>query len=141
MGAWGTGAFENDDAGDWLAELDSAEDDSPLVVAFDAVLAGGYVELPEAGAAVAAAEVVAGMLGFPGADNPEYVTRWVSDHRNALHPDTVRKARAAVEQVASESEMRDLWEESDSADAWEAAITDLQRRLAGAIGGETNVDR
>jgi hypothetical protein len=130
LGAWGTGAFENDDAADWLAELESAEDDAPLLVAFDAALVDGYLELPEAGAAVAAAEVVAGMLGSPAANSPEFVMRWISQHRNRLRPGTAQRARGAVTRVASDSEMRDLWVESESASAWEAAIADLQRRLA-----------
>lgn len=43
MGAWGYGSFENDDALDWLAEL---EDVSQLEEALDAVITNGgeYIE-------------------------------------------------------------------------------------------------
>jgi hypothetical protein len=38
MGAWGHSAFENDDALDWVAELEEVENTSILIAAFDAVL-------------------------------------------------------------------------------------------------------
>ena len=38
MGSWGTGAFDNDTAHDWVNELDGATDLSSIDDAFDVVL-------------------------------------------------------------------------------------------------------
>lgn len=68
MGAWGMGAFENDDASDWLAALDGAVPQR-LRLTFERVTAIEpelYLEAPAASEAVAAAEVVTAMLGKPG---------------------------------------------------------------------------
>ena len=55
MGAWGHGPFDNDDAGDWVFEL---EDSGVSALRSALQLDGGYVEAPEAAAGVAAAAVV-----------------------------------------------------------------------------------
>lgn len=77
MGAWGVGSFENDDAGDWVWELEEAGDGSFLVDTLQPVAdaaADKYVEVGEAACALAAAEVVAAALGQPGDDLPASVT-------------------------------------------------------------------
>lgn len=133
MGAWGTGAFENDDAADWLAELEGATDDRVLEAAFDAVLDGAGTDLMVEGPAVAAAEVVAAALGAPAADLPEAPAEWAKGQPgHTLRPTTYGKAIKAVEQIAGRSEMLDLWSEAEDFEAWQAAIVDLQTRLAGA---------
>lgn len=38
MGAWGHTSFENDDAMDWLGDLQGATDPEPIADAFAAVL-------------------------------------------------------------------------------------------------------
>lgn len=133
MGAWGTGAFENDDAADWLAELEGATDDRVLEAAFDAVLDGKDTDLMVEGPAVAAAEVVAAALGAPAADLPEAPSEWAKGQPgHTLRPSTYRKAIKAVDQIAERSEMLDLWSEAEDFAGWQAAIVDLQTRLAGA---------
>src|SRR5918996_298232 len=65
MGAWGAGIFDNDDAADWVYELEQAGDDSVLAETLAAVANAGadaYVEAPDAAAALAAAAVVAAAL-------------------------------------------------------------------------------
>jgi Domain of unknown function (DUF4259) len=78
MGAWGVGSFDNDDAADWLNDqLRRSADLRPIQTALDAVAQldpTGYLEAPEASAAVAAAEVVAALAGDPAANLPSDVT-------------------------------------------------------------------
>jgi hypothetical protein len=54
MGAWGAGAFDNDDALDWLSELGDSPDFALGRAALD-VTALEYLEAPEGSAALAAA--------------------------------------------------------------------------------------
>jgi hypothetical protein len=61
MGAWGTEPFANDDAMDWIADLETAKDLRVVRAALDAVPGDGaeYIEAPVGCVALAAAEVVA----------------------------------------------------------------------------------
>jgi hypothetical protein len=131
MGAWGHQAFENDDALDWVAELEEAEDASVLAEAFDAIPedAEEYVEAPEASTALAGAEVVAALLGKPTPSLPEEVTAWVSG-RKGVSPGVVKKARRAVQRVLANSELKELWEDAEDFAPWKASVEDLLKRLA-----------
>ena len=130
MGAWGSGSFENDDALDWFAELE-AEGLRAAGHALSAVeqLAPEYLEASTCSAGLAAAEVVAALRGRPASDLPDDVRAWlagVSDDPEALLP----TARRAVELIAADSELKDLWVESADYRAWQSAVEDLQARLA-----------
>jgi hypothetical protein len=130
MGAWGAGSFENDDAMDWVIGLTKGSGDSVIRGAL-APLAStddSYLEAPTCSIAIAAAEAVAAASGHPTASLPEEVLGWV-DKKPAVATDLVVLARAAVDRIVRKSELKDLWDESDSADGWRAAMTDLRRRL------------
>ncbi|SFN43433.1 protein of unknown function [Formivibrio citricus] len=65
-GAWGEGAFDNDDALDWVAQCTRSKDITPVSRALQAVLSTEYIEAPEGSAAIAAAEVVASAFRING---------------------------------------------------------------------------
>lgn len=130
MGAWDTGNFDNDDAGDWAVELEDAGTIGPVLMAFDEVDASGdYLDAGIACMALAAAETVAALLGKPIADLPEPVAEVVADIGGPPDGDLVARARLAVEKVAAESELRELWEETDNFDEWQSIVADLLVRL------------
>ncbi|HEU4566145.1 MAG TPA: DUF4259 domain-containing protein, partial [Gemmatimonadaceae bacterium] len=62
---------------------------------------------------------------------PPEVAEWVAENRDddGARPELVALARRAVERIAAESELRDLWAESDDFEAWEASVADLRARL------------
>ena len=129
MGTWNTSSFDNDDAQDWLAELDEAEDTDILTEALSAVAENeDYVEAPEAQQAVAAAEVVAAMNGHPAADLPGEAATWSQRHGSA-DSTLAGLARRAVTRVQTDSELKELWDEGDATD-WNAMMSDLAARLA-----------
>ena len=130
MGAWGVGHFENDDAGDWVWELEDAGSLEPVIAAIAAVEAATeYLEAPDATIALAAAETIAAALGRPAPDLPDAVAAVVKVLPHAPDPDLVSRARAAVERIASDSELRELWEETDDFAAWQSKVSDLIQRL------------
>ena len=90
MGAWGTGSFENDDAMDWVADLEGSDDLAIVVETLSRVADAGddYVETPEGAAAVAAAEVVAALLGASGPTVTDEVREWVNAHAELDVPAT-----------------------------------------------------
>lgn len=133
MGAWGAGAFENDDALDWLDELEGADDFAPILGAIDTVIAlkGEAAEAPEAAMALAAAEVVAALAGRPHPDLPEEIAEWVAG-QSGPNPKLIERARLAAVAVRDNSELRDLWSEPDAGfDEWKEGIEELIRRLGG----------
>jgi hypothetical protein len=132
MGAWGVNSFENDAALDWLADLEEAEDASLLIEAFQIDL-GEPLDADAGVIALAAAEVVAVILGRPAAELPPSVEEWGATCRAADIRPLVPKALAAIEAVLDEeSELRGLWEESEeSFPDWQDSVEDLQSRLQG----------
>jgi Domain of unknown function (DUF4259) len=88
-----------------------------------------YLEAPEAEEAIAAAEVLAWLLGRPTPVNPytEPVAGWVAAHPIQPPPALVQKALTVLERIQQEpSELLELWE--GDAD-WTSSIADLRTRL------------
>jgi hypothetical protein len=130
VGASGAGAFDNDDAMDFLAELPS-RGTAALQEALTEVVALGpddYLEAPEASRAVAAAELVAAMLGAAAVDLPQEAAEWLADAQ-APDPSLQASAVAALERVVSNSELAELWEDSGD-DAWRTQQADLMQRVS-----------
>jgi len=131
MGAWGAGVFENDDAGDWVWEL---EDDDDMSVLHEALAAAvdtpldEPIDAGEASNALAAAEIVAAARGHHGAELPSEAREWIGRNARLVDARTVVLATAAVERVAINSELKELWEEAES-DEWSLVVSDLLERL------------
>jgi hypothetical protein len=130
MGAWGVGSFENDDALGWVSELERAQDRSLLEKTLRGIteLGEAYLEAPEACEAVAAAEVVAELNHAGTPDLPEAIVRWINQHpidRSGL----TQLALSAVQRIRTNSELKELWDESDSKEEWHAAMSQLEARL------------
>ncbi len=130
MGAWGLGSFENDDALDWVYELEGSDDLTLLQGTLSAVTgaAGSYLDAYVCCRALAAAEVVAALNGHPAPGLPEEVTSWMAG-RPSPPPDLTATAREAVRAVRQGSELLELWEETDELPAWLVAVQDLDSRL------------
>ena len=131
MGAWGRSSFENDDALDWVAELESAGV-SAIVEALNHVTdeADEYIEAPECSMAIAAAEVVAALSGRPSDSLPPGAQAWLVG-KPVPAASLVAKARQAVEAVLGESELKDLWaENARDFPKWTATLNDLKQRLS-----------
>jgi hypothetical protein len=130
MGAWGAGSFENDDAMDWVSELAAGAGDAVLREALVPVASSDqrYLEAPDCSVAIAAAEAVAAARGNPSESLPKEIAEWV-ETRPIVATELTALARTAVERIVEGSELKDLWDESDSAEAWRDAMTDLRKRL------------
>lgn len=131
MGAWGPGAFENDDAGDWVYDLEGADDlDLVRDALEEAVQVSGYLDLGEGARAVAAAEVLAAASGRPGPGLPEAIVAWLDTVAPAVSDDERSLARRALERVVGpRSEITELWAEAPDGAVWRSSIDDLRSRL------------
>jgi len=129
VGAWGTAAFDNDDASDWVYEL---EKDGIVAVesALTAAHGPGELEMPTDVNAIAAGEVVAAAVGRPVADLREDILELAIGLASSVTPDHIARARSAVERVLAGSEVAELWGEMDDEDEWRGLVQDLIRRLS-----------
>jgi Domain of unknown function (DUF4259) len=134
MPGWGTGSFENEDAQSFLGRLNSlGVDDLRQMLAHAADQ--DYLEAPESGAVVAAAEVVAALVAAANDETsspatPRQILDWISKSKAGPPPDLVEAARQAVEKVRTNSELKDLWLEAEGLNEWNAALRELKERLS-----------
>jgi hypothetical protein len=131
MGAWGYGIFENDTAADWLGSFREEPDLATIEAALDNAISAGpdYLDATEAEEALAAAELVACLLGNASDDTAD-IDELVAAIEETPSPKLVQKARKAVARVMTEpSELVELWTEADSLDEWTATLEDLDERL------------
>ncbi len=137
MGAWGHKNFENDDAGDWVYDLEMSNDKSVIHQALDGVLTNeDYLEAPDCCIALAAAEVVlAGRTGGH-ARVPEDVSSWLKRKHGFIkkkpvtfESEDVSKSIEAISKIVESSELKELWEESDDFQPWLELENDLIAKL------------
>lgn len=135
MGAWSEQSFGNDTTCDWLGDFLEAPALSAVDATIQAVLrTSGYLDADPASAAIGACEVLARLQGRWGVQDAysEELDDWV--RQSDLRP-TAAQCAAAVAAldriVGAESELHDLWADSDHLDAWLAAVADLRQRVSG----------
>jgi hypothetical protein len=129
MGAWSYTSFGNDDALDFVYEVEE-DGRSAIANAFEVVnhlSDDDYLEAPDACVALAAAELVAAAGGKPPADFPEQAAALVPKVTNASALRT--EAASAVTRVLNNSELRDLWAEAEDFGKWRADVESLLERL------------
>lgn len=140
MGVWGTGAFENDAACDWFADLADASD---LTFVTDTLSSAQEVDDDELDVelgctALAACEVIARLQNYArGSSNSitarkdamvELVDEWVRSHPTRPTPAVVQLATNVLDRVAEGSELALLWRGDAT---WLHQVKDLRRRVAG----------
>lgn len=130
MSAWGTGTFDNDDAMDWLVELQATDDEAFLQTTLEA--AGEcYLEAPEGARILCACELVAALTGQAASDLPEIAREWVEQHPvldvHALLPIAINGLDRVL---AMDSELEELWRENaDEYTAWRQNVLTLKAKL------------
>ena len=130
MGVWGVGVFENDDARDWLDQLLENGDVTFLRNALMIVKEQkSYLELPECCKALAAAEVVASAIGRKALALPSQVEEWLYGKDLVEIRRLVPLAREVTKRVKSDSELRELWDESHNTADWYDVIGDIEARI------------
>jgi len=130
MVVWGEGLFDNDDAAEWVYELEEAPDFGVVHAALTAATEElGYLRGPQGSIAIAAAEMVAAARERPGRALPEPVALWVELNGPEVGDEDVALALAAVDRVlGANSELRELWTASGDP-SWLRAVEDLRARL------------
>jgi hypothetical protein len=145
---WGPGSFENDDGADWFADLE----ENPRLELVQEALSEvaepehvGYLDAADCCQAIAAAEVLAEVVGVPGRETA--LDAEAADRlREALARENVRDRRKLLRQAVNalevvlndeeNSELRHLWEEDgDRMQVWVETVKSLEYRLRKAVVG------
>ena len=135
MGTWGVKAYENDTALDWASE--TGADLKSIETALDKAIqipADSTLDADAGSIGVAACEALYGyhrpkvglfgkLKGLMGGSKPV-----------ESRLDLISKATKVLERVSGpNSELAELWAESDDAEAWRASIAELGDRLKGIV--------
>ena len=134
MGAWGNGPFANDDALDFMNEVERHPTWDEVREEFGRVIAiNGYLEAPDGSQAVAGAALVASNLGHGNFLPDDYAN--LLTKMGPMPLDIVSLAKQALARVLGEdSELKELWQEntgereSEYTD-WLRTLTDIQDAL------------
>jgi hypothetical protein len=130
MGAWGTRNFENDGSQDWIFDLMDNRDGG-LVSDTMARIINNHepLEVSDCEEALAAAELVAALVGKPSDDFPEDPLEQL-DSLNLIATRALRnQAIATVNKIIAGSGMKNYWEQEGNLDSWMAIETNLIKRL------------
>lgn len=131
MPGWGTGSFENESAQEWLKQLGSLNLDDLKRVLAQAGSDPDYLPESNSSIALAAAEAVAALNGSPAENLPPAIPAWVAHTKSRSSPELTDLALAAVRRIVANCELKDLWMEAEGLREWQAAVRELEGRLAG----------
>jgi hypothetical protein len=79
--------------------------------------------------ALAAAQLVAAWNSHPSPNLPEGILALLRQHQSSFRMDFVTLAQQAVAIVKTNSELKELWDETDATE-WNKVIADLESRLS-----------
>ena len=136
MGTIGTGPFENDDALDFLDDLEDSDPTQRLTKVRRAlttvIRAKGYVEAPQMAEAVAAAAVVAGSEDPDVVAGEAYLPRWLDDEPLDVDERLKELATEALHRALrhDDNEWWELWDEANATDE----VTEVVSRYLDALG-------
>lgn len=129
-GAWGPGAFDNDDALDWVHACTESKGNPVIASALEIAMQPGALQSPDGAAAVAAAEVVAAAKGKPSKSLPNALGDWLNHQPKQEIAKLAPLATKALVRVKDPqtSELGQLWKESQDKQ-WAKAVAELEARL------------
>ncbi len=129
MGAWGIKTFENDDASDWIYDLEDTSDLS-FIEATLKLPQDEYLESPDGCNILAAAEVILALQGKPRDGFPESAANWVASNTSLDTTSLTSLAVSSLEKVLSEeSELKELWEETENFEEWKNDVLSIKATL------------
>ena len=135
MGRWGFGIFENDTACDFKYVVVDGGGLAAIEQALDRVLAAGdrYLEVQEADEALAAADIIARLLGSFGQQDAytEDIDAWVKSTQAKPSSALVEKALQAIQRILAEHFriMAENDEDTEDFADWKREVNALSERL------------
>lgn len=140
MGAWSEDNFGNDDAGDWIWDLEKSKGLNTLLAPIQSVLAeDNYLESPICCEALAASEIIAASVSGDHSIIPEEAKNWLSKKQGLIFGRKpkievahAKQALKAVKKITANSELQELWEEDGENKEWREVQNLLIAKLENA---------
>ena len=135
MGAWGTLNFENDTALDLVYEIEE-EGANRIKIAIEAVNSrqeDSFLDSDLCSEALAAIEYIAAAKDKVSEDFPEDAEDWLTpaNKENLLAiRNLIANSKQAIDRIKHNSELKDLWEESEDFEEWNKVLDDLVTRIS-----------
>ena len=140
MGAWSEDNFGNDDAGDWIWDLEKSKGLATLLAPIQSVLSeADYLESPVCSEALAASEIIAAAVTGDKSSIPEEAINWLNKKQGFIFGSKpnievahAKQALEAVKKITLNSEIQELWEEGGENKEWRAVQNTLIAKLENA---------
>lgn len=136
MGAWGLKTFENDYALDWVGSLISQNKKDMVIRALKEIeLNNEYIEAPECSEALCAIEIISNIKSKDSSNLPEELLEWINKKRGLLKKSItfsqseIELAISTLQKIINDSELKELWQESDNYQEWISYQLNLERKL------------
>jgi hypothetical protein len=136
MGAWSEDNFGNDDALDWVCDLEKSKGLEALLAPIHRILnETDYLEAPDCCEALAASEVIAAAVSNDASNIPEQAQRWLNRKQGLFGKKPqidlahAQLASKAVDKIVSGSELQELWDEDETNEEWHLVQKVLITRL------------
>jgi hypothetical protein len=131
-GTWGAGAFENDDALEWVNRCTRSSEAALIEQTFAEAASADEIDIALGSAVIAAAEVVADVRGRRKGVLPTSLSNWLSlqGGENILRLATTAHAALLRVRDPRVSELRQLWDEERNSkwlDGVDKLIASLRR--------------
>lgn len=131
MGTWGFDTFDDDDARDWVYDLEERGVEAIDQALGEIVEIDDYIDTDVGSRALAACEVVAALAEKPSEGLTDEVLAWVESQAEIDVTRFRDTALSAIDYILGDrSELKDRWADSDGFEPWKARVLDLQSRLA-----------
>lgn len=135
MGAWGTLNFENDTALDFVYEIEE-EGANRIKIAIEAVNSreeDSFLDSDLCSEALAAIEYIAAAKDKVSEDFPEDAEEWLTpaNKENLLAiRNLIANSKQAIDRIKHNSELKDLWEETEEFEEWNKVLDGLVTRIS-----------
>lgn len=133
MGAWDHSNFGNDAAHDFVFEVTEQGMDKIIHAIKTAAECpeDESLDSDEANEALAAIEFIAAAKGKMAEDFPENAEDWLAgkDSSELKTADLIGDSEKALARIKSNSELKQLWEETEHYNAWVKVVNDLETRI------------
>jgi hypothetical protein len=135
MGAWGHLNFENDTALDLVYEIEEKGADriKTAIEAINSREEDAFLDSDLCAEALAAIEYIAAVKNKASEDFPEDAEEWLTpankDSLLAIR-NLIPKSKQAIDRIQHNSELKDLWEETEDFDKWTKVLEDLSARIS-----------
>jgi len=136
MGAWGFKTFENDYALDWVDSLICQNKKDMVIRALKEIeLNNEYIEGPECSEALCAIELISSIKSEDSSNLTEELLEWINEKRGLLmksitfSQSEIDLAISTLQKIINDSELKELWQESDNYQEWISYQLNLERKL------------